>query len=107
MEIRKNSSIFANKIVKYMEIELKKTDILHMGDTIFPIEGLTMFKLRSDDTAFWLTEIFIRNILILFGDYEITDIRDYELDDNGYEVTSLIIETNLPWEEIENIKSTL
>lgn len=88
-----------------MEIELRKTDILNMGDTIFQIDGLTMFILRSDDTAFWLTEIFIRNILLLFGDYKITDIRDYELDDKGYEVISLIIETNLPWEEIEKIES--
>lgn len=75
-----------------------------MSETVFHLDGYVTFKLNSDDSSFWIKEIFIRNILTLFGEsYHITSIEDYELDDNGYEVVSLIIKTNLPWEEIENL----
>ena len=91
-----------------MNIQVEKEDILKMSDTLFPLDGCVSFKLNSDDSAFWIKEIFIRNILTLFGEtYRITSIEDFELDDDGYEVVSLIIKTNLPWKEIENLNISL
>jgi hypothetical protein len=87
-----------------MNIQLKKEDILKMSDTLFPIDDCATFKLSSEDSAFGIKEILIRNILTLFGEsYHITSIEDYELDNDGYEVISLVIKTNLPWKEIENL----
>lgn len=87
-----------------MKIEVEKEDILKISDTLFPIDGYTSFRLSSEDSAFGIKEIFIRNILTLFGEsYHITSIEDYELDNDGYEVISLVIKTNLPWKEIENL----
>ena len=87
-----------------MKIEVEKEDILKISDTLFPIDGYTSFKLSNEDSTFGIKEIFIRNILTLFGEsYHITSIEDYELDNDGYEVISLVIKTNLPWKEIENL----
>ena len=87
-----------------MKIEVEKEDILKISDTLFPIDGYISFRLSSEDSAFGIKEIFIRNILTLFGEsYHITSIEDYELDNDGYEVISLVIKTNLPWKEIENL----
>ena len=87
-----------------MNIQVEKEDILKMSDTLFPIDGYVSFKLSSDDSVFGIKEIFIRNILTLFDESDhITSIEDYELDNDGYEVISLVIKTNLPWKEIENL----
>ena len=81
-----------------MNIEVEKEDILKMSDTIFPIDGFTVFELSSEDDAFWLKEILIRNIIRCFGSYKIVSVEDYKLDSNGFEVVSLIIKTDLTWD---------
>ena len=102
--IQEISIISQQKKQMIMKIEVEKEDILKISDTLFPIDGYTSFQLSSEDSTFGIKEIFIRNILTLFGEsYHITSIEDYELDNDGYEVISLVIKTNLPWKEIENL----
>ena len=89
-----------------MVVEVQKEDILKIGDTIFNLEGFTMLIIENDN-SFWVKEILLRNILkAFFNNYQITSIEDYELDQDGYEVTKLIIKTNLPWEEFQKLKHT-
>lgn len=86
-----------------MIVEVQKEDILKIGDTVFEVNGFTTFVMSSNDSL-WIKEILLRNILKIFSDdCQITNIEDYELDDNNYEVTKQIIMTNLPWEEYERL----
>lgn len=79
-----------------MVVEVQKEDILKIGDTTFNIEGFTMLIIENDN-SFWIKELLLRNILKSFSNnYQITSIEDYELDKVGYEVTKLIVRTNLP-----------
>ena len=90
-----------------MIVEVEKEDIFKISDTIFPIDGCTAFKLSSDDNAFGIKEILLRNILKTFSEqYKIVSVEDFELDRNGFEVVSLIIKTNLPWEAVESLNNT-
>ena len=90
-----------------MNIEVKKEDILKMGDTIYPLDGYAAFILNSNDDSFWIKEIFLRNILRAFPkEYKIVSIEDFELDEKGYEVTKLVIKTDLPWEVLEQLNDT-
>lgn len=87
-----------------MVVEVQKEDILKIGDTMFNIEGFTMLIIENDN-SFWIKEILLRNILNSFSNnYQITSIEDYELDEVGYEVTKLIVMTNLPWVEFQKLE---
>lgn len=90
-----------------MNIEVKKEDILKIGDTTCPLDGYAAFILNSNDDSFWIKEIFLRNILRAFPkEYKIVSIEDFELDEKGYEVTKLVIKTDLPWEVLEQLNDT-
>ena len=90
-----------------MNIEVKKEDILKIGDTTCPLDGYTAFILNSNDNSFWIKEIFLSNILRTFPkEYKIFSIEDFELDEKGYEVTKLVIKTDLPWEVLEQLNHT-
>ena len=80
-----------------MKIDLRKEDLMQMADTVFEIDGNATFCNENYDSSIGVKEIFIRNILKLFGEqYNITSVEDYGED-------STIIKTNLPWEEIKKL----
>ena len=89
-----------------MNIEVKKEDILKIGGTTFELNGCTAFVIDSD-SSFWIQEIFLRNILKTFSEeYKITSIEDYELDENEFFVTKMLVTTDLPWEVYEQLNHT-
>ena len=89
-----------------MNIEVKKEDILKIGGTTFELKGCTAFVIDSD-SSFWIQEIFLRNILKTFSEeYKITSIEDYELDENEFFVTKMLVTTDLPWEVYEQLNHT-
>ena len=85
-------------------ITVKKEDIKKIGDTVFAEDGLTVFELDVHNDAFWIEEIFLRNILEdISEDYKILSVDDFQTDDDG-NVISLVFRTNLPWEEYLNYR---
>jgi hypothetical protein len=84
-------------------IELEKRDILKIGTTIFQNEGGTAFEFSVDDNSYGVQEIMLRNILKLFGDYEIVKSEDWGWDEEKDWPSSVVITTNLPWEEISKL----
>lgn len=79
-------------------LTVTKTDISKIGHTVFNDESGCSFVCHKE--TFWIEEIFLRNILELFGeDYKITGTFVDE-DENGVE--SVVFTTNFPNELYEN-----
>ena len=80
-----------------MYLQLLKSDIHCIGDTIYPNdEGNCVFVFDGDLDAFGIKRIFLRNILKLFGEqYRV--ISEDEYVDEG-EGLSIHLTTNLPWD---------
>jgi len=84
-------------------MKLYKEDIKKIGNTAFHEDGLT--NIICGDTAN-IEEILLRNILELFGDYEILSSEDFIWDNEitGEEMYDIVFKTNLPWDIYMNIK---
>ena len=90
-----------------MEIELKKEDLLLIGEEVMPHNGnvmIAMFGLNSVGMT-WEREILIRNVLKLFGEqYKVIGMSGWDPAEDKEEVSPIKItyfETNLPWSMIE------
>lgn len=76
-----------------MQMTLYKSDLWKMGHTFYQEDG--NLHIICDITTCNIEEIFIRNILTLFGnDYKIVEVSDFE-DENGN--FSIEYVTNLPF----------
>ena len=75
-----------------MYLQLLKSDIHCIGDTIYPNdEGNCVFVFDGNLDAFGIKRIFLRNLLPMFGEqYRIISEDEYEC--------SIYLTTNLPWE---------
>ena len=78
-------------------IELEKRDILKIGTTIFQNEGGTAFEFSVDDNSYGVQEIMLRNILKLFGDYEIVKSEDWGWDEEKDWPSSLGRDKQVAW----------
>ena len=81
-----------------MYLQLLKSDIHCIGDTIYPNdEGNCVFVFDGDLDAFGIKRIFLRNLLPMFGEqYRIISEDEYVNDKFEF---SIYLTTNLPWKE--------
>ena len=81
-----------------MHLQLLKSDIHCIGDTIYPNdEGNCVFVFDGDLDAFGIKRIFLRNLLPMFGEqYRIISEVEYVNDKLDF---SIYLTTNLPWKE--------
>ena len=71
-----------------------KTDLRKIGHTMFPKNGLLTIVCNLETAN--IEEILLREILLEFGNYHITDSEDFEWEMDGVE--NIIFYTNLPWD---------
>lgn len=87
-----------------MGLKLYKTDLKKIGHTAY---GREWWPINHDETEYLsiicevrtanIEEILLRNILELFGDYEI--VKTFDVDGADGECFDVEFVTNLPWEE--------
>lgn len=87
-----------------MEIELKKEDLLMLGDEMVLFDGCVAFNVVGISTSMvWQREILIRNVLKLFSEqYKVVELYSWpkiEGTEGRFFLTKLV--TNLPWSMIE------
>ena len=87
-----------------MEFELKKSDIKKIGNTATPDRNGNTSIICNGMTAN-IEELFLRNILKLFGEYVIVDAVDFVWNNNPDEV-DIEFQTNLPWDVYLSIQDT-
>lgn len=78
-------------------MELLKSDLQNIGHTAYKSKDGFLQILCNPQTAN-IEEILLRNILKLFGDYEITNVCDFIW---GSGLTDIKFTTNLPFEFYE------
>ena len=80
-----------------MYLQLLKSDIHCIGDTIYPNdEGNCVFVFDGNLDAFGIKRIFLRNLLPMFGEqYRIISEDEYVDEREGL---SIHLTTNLPWD---------
>lgn len=81
-------------------MKLYKEDLHKIGNTAYYDES-GRFCIICDSKTANIEEILLRNILELFGDYEIKETNDWIED--GEFPDSIQFVTNLPWEEYMKI----
>ena len=81
-----------------MYLELRKEDLSRIGNTKFDKNGFLCIICNSDTVN--IEEILLRNILKLFGEYEILESNDFAWSDEDAENWKFDIEmiTNMPIE---------
>lgn len=81
---------------KELNIKVCQNDLAHIGHTKYQENGFV--SIVCDVNLANLEEIFLRNILLCFGDeYKIIDSEDSWYDDNNCDI---VFHTNLPWRAI-------
>lgn len=85
-----------------MDFDLRKSDICLIGHTVFAVAGRLCIVIEADEPSAGLKEIMLRNILKIFGDYEIKEIWEWDADDDG-ETDTLVFATTLPIEIYESL----
>ena len=74
-----------------MNIDVQKSDIKHIGHTMYGDDNGNLIILCHCDTA-GIEQILLRSILRCFGDYMITE--EFDADENFYQIG---FRTNLPF----------
>lgn len=75
-------------------MKLYKSDLKKIGGTHYSKDG--NLHILCDISTANIEEVLLRNILELFGDYEIKDAFDFEWDNGDMNIEFV---TNLPWDE--------
>lgn len=83
---------------------LYKEDLEDLGHTGYPNENGNLV-IVSDGTYLGIERIMLRNILLLFGDYEIVAEDEVMINDDGDCNWEFI--TNLPWSKYEELWKSL
>ena len=82
--------------MKKMELRVEKEDIIRIGHTVYPEDGMAVFICGGDSAN--MEYLFLRSILHCFGpEYMITGACDEELGD-GIGQCDVAYRTNLPFD---------
>ena len=87
-----------------MEFKLYKEDLFNICETFAGKEGENV-KVAFNTDGYGIGMIFLRNILLLFGEqYKVVGTQDKEWEDGE---PFILVETNLPWELVKDLKPAL
>ena len=84
-------------------MKVYKSDLMNFGHTVYQENG--MFTVVCDERTSQIEEILLREILIEFGNYKITEIFESVCECCGS--IDIEFQTNLPWNIYKNESSKI
>ncbi len=84
-------------------MKVYKSDLMNIGHTVYQENG--MFTVVCDEKIYQIEEILLREILLEFGNYKITEIFKCECE--CCRSIDILFQTNLPWNLYKNESSRI